>query len=574
MNMAMTAASGRFTSLSSGSKLDVTHRAFGATGDGVTNDTAAIQAAITAASAAGGAVVYLPGGTYVISTYLTIPSNVWLRGAGKTSVIKRADFKDGTGSMHLMISDTAATKIIISDLDIDGNGHNQVIELPIVTNYNANQCNIRLVQATDCIIERVCSHDPVNACIYLEDCVGCIVTKNVCYGGVGTPGGNFGDGAILHYGHNNVISNNVSHNHFNDGICSSEGDTITISGNVCFNNGGNGIELYGASAVNLCRNSTVIGNTCYDNAYRGIFAAGTNQAYVLGGSIVGNTIWQNGWEGIYVLATRFTIAGNQISQSDRSGIRGDHLTDCVIADNIISENNIDSTAGFSGIYLTGNAPRNMIHGNSITNGVGGHQFYAINLSAATVTNTTIGLNSLVDGGVTAPINDAGSNTIIASRHSLRITPSHLHRSNANLGVAASAAYGAYAYDLTTANQTMFFDVPIVREDNTTRHYVESLTIYYETLTAGTEKIDTYALYERNMSTGGIGTVLSGAGAPPGAAGRHTIVNTPASPEMCDYSTEHQLFLEIVLAGEGAAGRLYIFGAVLVYHDMTTMYHHD
>lgn len=49
-------------------------RVFGATGDGSTDDTAAIQAAIDAADAATGGVVYLPTGTYKITSSLIIAS--------------------------------------------------------------------------------------------------------------------------------------------------------------------------------------------------------------------------------------------------------------------------------------------------------------------------------------------------------------------------------------------------------------------------------------------------------------------------------------------------------------------
>jgi hypothetical protein len=57
---------------------------FGATGDGATDDTAAIQAALDAAKAAGGGIVYLPPGTYNVSTNmgLTSATGVIIRGAG------------------------------------------------------------------------------------------------------------------------------------------------------------------------------------------------------------------------------------------------------------------------------------------------------------------------------------------------------------------------------------------------------------------------------------------------------------------------------------------------------------
>jgi hypothetical protein len=55
---------------------------FGAVGNGVADDTAAIQAAITATQTAGGGVIFLPLGTYKISSTLTITGNgVVLQGA-------------------------------------------------------------------------------------------------------------------------------------------------------------------------------------------------------------------------------------------------------------------------------------------------------------------------------------------------------------------------------------------------------------------------------------------------------------------------------------------------------------
>lgn len=58
---------------------------FGAVGDGMTDDTAAIQAAITKASVTNGAKVFLPVGIYKV-TGLTVPTGVWLIGESSTPI--------------------------------------------------------------------------------------------------------------------------------------------------------------------------------------------------------------------------------------------------------------------------------------------------------------------------------------------------------------------------------------------------------------------------------------------------------------------------------------------------------
>lgn len=58
--------------------LDVTDPRFGARGDGATDDTAAIQAAITAANASGGGRVVVPRGTYKVTSGLTLSANIAL----------------------------------------------------------------------------------------------------------------------------------------------------------------------------------------------------------------------------------------------------------------------------------------------------------------------------------------------------------------------------------------------------------------------------------------------------------------------------------------------------------------
>lgn len=70
------------TKMPSGFAVSVTDEDYGAVGDGVTDDTTAIQAAINAASAAGGGFVFAPAGTYLFNEFLSISANVVLVGAG------------------------------------------------------------------------------------------------------------------------------------------------------------------------------------------------------------------------------------------------------------------------------------------------------------------------------------------------------------------------------------------------------------------------------------------------------------------------------------------------------------
>ena len=58
----------------------VTYPPYNATADGVTDDTAAFQAALTDADANGGGIVFVPGGNYRLDGNLTVPTGVELKG--------------------------------------------------------------------------------------------------------------------------------------------------------------------------------------------------------------------------------------------------------------------------------------------------------------------------------------------------------------------------------------------------------------------------------------------------------------------------------------------------------------
>lgn len=104
---------------------------YGATGDGSTDDTTAIQAAIDACATAGGGIVFFPEGTY-ISTTLTWKTGVYGVGVGpSTSIIKlkasaEANLITGENFATLTGGDTVAGihDFGLVDIGLDGNKAN------------------------------------------------------------------------------------------------------------------------------------------------------------------------------------------------------------------------------------------------------------------------------------------------------------------------------------------------------------------------------------------------------------------------------------------------------------------
>lgn len=81
---------------------------FGAVGDYVANDTAAIQAAFDLAEFLGGRTVFSPRGEYLTSSALRLPANVRWRGEGVCSII-RPQACDG---LHVLKSDSIAPRTV------------------------------------------------------------------------------------------------------------------------------------------------------------------------------------------------------------------------------------------------------------------------------------------------------------------------------------------------------------------------------------------------------------------------------------------------------------------------------
>ena len=98
-----------------------------AKGDGVTDDTDAIQSCIDYAHDNKGGCVYFPYGTYLV-TSLTMYDNVSLKGFDRYSTT----IKQSTGAITSLVNCESASNVGVYDLDLNANASNQVQTLATV----------------------------------------------------------------------------------------------------------------------------------------------------------------------------------------------------------------------------------------------------------------------------------------------------------------------------------------------------------------------------------------------------------------------------------------------------------
>lgn len=110
----------------SAEEFDITK--FGATANDETDDTSAIEDALTACGQAGGGTVVVPAGTFILSRrnaespILEVPPNTTLRGEGTASTLKFADGVNQSNFWRMIGApvDGGTKNVVIRDLHLDG----------------------------------------------------------------------------------------------------------------------------------------------------------------------------------------------------------------------------------------------------------------------------------------------------------------------------------------------------------------------------------------------------------------------------------------------------------------------
>ncbi len=135
---------------------------YNAAGNGTTNDTTAIQAAITACSTAGGGIVYIPRGTYLVTTSLSIANiNVALLGDGAASIVQYTGI---SGTRAFSFTGTGAqTGNSISRVNVYASGTGGLVDSTNNPGFRIDSCSLRTASTGAGVIS-------VNSDTYISNC--------------------------------------------------------------------------------------------------------------------------------------------------------------------------------------------------------------------------------------------------------------------------------------------------------------------------------------------------------------------------------------------------------------------
>lgn len=427
-------------------------REFGAKGDGSTDDSDEINAALASGS------IILSTGTYKCTSNINIPSNRRILGTPEAKII----FVDGVGFHNTADQQTSGTSPTLSGSnaagakDITTSGNTPVVgnwyfigtSLPsgfanvydwAVASYSAGYTEVFLqgdfIRAGGVSGGTITSDDRLSftyAAASGHTIANWSHTKNISIESLniecsGSGGGT--SGFPIYFV--NVMNGSVKNCELNcaglkGGIWIQKCNQIQLQGNRILRN-----QQLAVHAIDCCANVSIVGNTVQGQTSSdgGIFISyGCNRVTVTGNSITGDstasTVDTAGIS-LHLAANRNTVTGNTIN-SINTGIRN-YLN---AFNNVVSHNVISNCPNF-GIFWNGYCRDDLIHGNVIVN-CGNANGLSVSAQTAGITltdgaiRTTVSENTIKDCPVGVFLNGGSYHDVRGNRFNTVPSPAYFN----------------------------------------------------------------------------------------------------------------------------------------------------
>lgn len=350
----------------------------GATGDGVTDDTAAIAAAFTKVAAGG--VVFVPAGTYLMSAKQQVPAGVRLVGVPGRSILKA---KAGSAASPLLLEITQVADVLVEGIVFDGN-------VTGVTNFN----NVVVVYSSSRVVFRSCRWVNTRG-------IAVIFSTNVSYSGVL-------DSTFFECG---TLQKST-------GVSTDRRQAIAYSSGALASNVGNFVRgcTFNEVGLDCVSGSAQTGFLCADNVIVNNYAGG----YYFSGSakvrIEGNHVQGPGGNGVDVYSCDgVTVVGNTATGRNGSGIMLADTANALVVGNLCTDNwQSGESVHNSGIAIYGQSSAcsnvSIVANRCTDQQTTKTQQYGVQVSSAAHTNIVIDDSNLLDGNAVAPIGGGGTYT--------------------------------------------------------------------------------------------------------------------------------------------------------------------